>query len=109
MGDATRHSLIQLLGLAMSELSEEAYCAGWLGGTEYFVPELCRRAVETGVPQRWGRVVVTPEFARGLVHIAEETGSWADLNESANGYVAFQPYPIPVQYLEALSREQAVP
>jgi hypothetical protein len=107
MDDVTRHSLIQLLGLAMNELSEEAYSAGWLGGTEYFVPELCRRAVETGVTQRWGRWEVTPAFARGLVHVSEQTGCWANLDESATRYVAFQPFPIPVEYLEALDREQS--
>ncbi len=109
MDDATRHSLVQLLGSAMSELSEEAYCAGWLGGTEYVVPELCRRAVETGVIQRWGRWEVTPDFARGLIHIAEQIGSWADLDEPGSGYVAFQPFPIPVQYQQAVDHEQTVP
>jgi hypothetical protein len=35
-----RHALVQQLGQAMSDISEDCYCAAWLGGTEYFVPEL---------------------------------------------------------------------
>ena len=95
MDEATRHSVLQLLGQEMSDISEDCYCAGWLGGTEYVVPELCRRAAESGRPQWWGPDVVTPERARGLVHLAEQLGHWADLDEAGVGYVPFRPFPIP--------------
>ena len=107
MDDATRHSLVQLLGQLMSDISEDCYCAGWLGGTEYFVPELCRRAVETGQTQRWGHGEVTPEQARGMIHIAEQIGCWADLDEPGSGYTSFNPFPIPAQYINGIDREQA--
>ncbi|HET6575988.1 MAG TPA: hypothetical protein VFG68_20475 [Fimbriiglobus sp.] len=106
MDDATRHSLLQLLGKAMSDISEECYYAGWLGGTEYFVPELCRRALESGRPQLWGHGEVTPEEARGLTYLADRLGYWADLDDAATGYVPHQPFPIPKEYAEGIDREQ---
>jgi len=42
MDDKTRSSLLQMLGREMSDISEDRYYAGWLGGTEYFVPDTCR-------------------------------------------------------------------
>ena len=47
-------ALVQQLGAEMSDLSEACWCAGWLGGTESVVPELCRRAAESGRTQYWG-------------------------------------------------------
>jgi hypothetical protein len=107
MDDATRHSVLQLLGKAMSDISEDCWSAGWLGGTEYDVPELCRRAVESDVPQRWGGDVITPERARGLLYLAEQIGSWADLDEAGVAYVPHQPFPVPPETLAALDRQQA--
>ncbi len=102
MDDATRHAVLQILGNAMSDISEESYCAGWATGTEYIVPELCRRALDSGQPERWGRWEVTPETARGLTHLAGELGCWATLNDSGTGYVPHQPFPVPAVYLAAL-------
>lgn len=106
MDDAARHALVQQLGEAMSDVSEECYHAGWLGGTEYFVPELCRRAVATGRAQPWGHGEVTPERARTLIELAARAGCWADLDEPGIGYEPFQPFPIPPEYLAALERER---
>ena len=92
----------------MSDISEDCYCAGWVGGTEHFVPELCRRALATGQTQHWGHGEVTPDQARGLSALAELVGSWADLDEAGVGYVPFQPFPIPPQYIESLDREQLI-
>lgn len=107
MDEATWSALVELLGHATSDISEECYCAGWLGGTEYFVPELCRRAITTGLPQYWGHGQVTPEQARGLAFLAEQIGTWVDLDEPGTGYIPYDPFPIPVQYVEAIDREQA--
>ncbi len=107
MNDAIRHALLQQLGAAMSDISEDCYCAGWLGGTEYFVPELCRRAIRTGRSFYWGHGEVSPERARELVALAEQVGSWADLDEPGVGFVLYQPFPIPVEYVEAVEREQS--
>jgi hypothetical protein len=107
MDDVTRQSLLQLLGESMSDVSEDCYCAGWLGGTEYFVPELCYRAVRTGQTQPWGHGQVTPDQARGLMALADQIGSWADMDAAGVGYVPFQPFPLPQQYLDELDRELA--
>lgn len=108
MDDATRHALVQLLGNAMSDVSEECWCAGWLGGTEHIVPELCRRALASRQTSCWGRWEVTLERARGLQALADHIGSWANLDNDATGYIAFQPFPIPSEYLESIEREQSV-
>ena len=107
MDDAERHALVQQLGQAMSDISEDCYCAVWLGGTEYFVPELCRRAIETGQTQYWGHGETTPQQARELMALAERTGCWADTDYDSVAYDPFQPFPIPPEYVEAIEREQA--
>ena len=80
---------------------------GWLGGTEYFIPELCRRAVETGRTQYWGHGEITPQQARQLMALAERAGCWADTDYYSVGYDSFQPFPIPPEYVEAIEREQS--
>jgi hypothetical protein len=106
MDDRQHHDLAQQLGKAMSDISEDCYCAGWLGGTEYLVPELCRRAVLTGTPQFWGHGEVTPAQAQELIALAERAGCWADTDYLSVGYDPFQPFPIPPEYVEAIEREQ---
>jgi len=103
----TRHAVLQRLGNAMSDISEECWSAGWLGGTEYYVPELCRRAAETGRPQRWGPGTITPVQALGLVYLAEQLGHWADLDDAGVGYVPRQPFPIPAEIRAALDLQQS--
>ena len=100
-----REDLIQRLGDLMSQVSEQCYCAGWLGGTEYLVPELCRRALASARSQPWGHSVVTPALARTLHDIAEQLGHWVDTDETSVGYVPFSPFPIPPEYIAALDRE----
>jgi len=107
MEDATRHALLQQLGAAMSAISEDCYCAGWLGGTEYLVPELCRRAASAKQTQYWGHGEVTPEQAFGLIALAELVGSWADLDEAGVGYEPHQPFPLPPEYARAIDSEQS--
>jgi len=107
MDEAERHALVQRLGQEMSDISEDCYCAGWLGGTEYIVPELCRRAVASGQPQFWGHGEITPELARELVALAERAGCWADTDYHSVGYDPFQPFPIPPEYIEDVEREQS--
>lgn len=88
MDERTRHALLQLLGKAMSDISEECFYAGWLGGTEDEVPELCRRAIETDQPQVWGQGTITPDQAIGLNYIAEQLGYWAIWTDTG-----FEPFP----------------
>lgn len=107
MDEAQRNALVQQLGEAMSGISEDCYCVGWLGGTEYMVPDLCRRAVELGKTQFWGHGEVTPEQAKELNSLAERAGCWADTDYYSVGYDPFQPFPIPQEYVEAIEREQS--
>lgn len=106
MDAAIRHALLQQLGEAMSEISEQCYYAGWLGGTEYLVPELCIRALATGQTQAWGHSEVTPGRAGELISLAEKVGSWANLDEAGVGFVPHQPFPMPREYAESVEREQ---
>ena len=106
MDDAKRNALLQLLGAAMSDVSEDCYCADWLAGTEYIVPELCRRALSTKQDQHWGHGEVTPERALGLITLADLVGSWANRDESGIGYVPFQPFPVPREYAREIDCEQ---
>ncbi len=105
MDDATRHALVQLLGNAMSDISEDCWCAGWLGGAEHDIPELCRRAGESGRAQRWGLGEITPEQGRALVYLADQLGSWADLDKPGVGFVPYQPFPLTPECLQAIDRQ----
>ena len=107
MDQVTRHALVQQLGEAMSNISEDCYCAGWLSGTEYTVPELCRRALESGQTQYWGHGEITPDQARLLVELAERLGCWADTDLASIGYDPFHPFPIPPEYVQAIEQEQS--
>ncbi len=91
MDDATRHSLVQLLGGAMSEISEDCWSAGWLTGGEDFIPELCISAATTGVSRKFGLGYVTAERARGLVYLAGHIGCWANWDPNGDEYVPHQP------------------
>jgi hypothetical protein len=95
----------QVLGQEMSDISERCWAAGWLGGTEYLLPELCVRADRENMAQPWGRGEVTPGKARGLLELARRLGHWANLDEQGNGYEPFDPWPIPLQYIEILDGE----
>jgi hypothetical protein len=109
LDNVERHALVQRLGQMMSDVSEDCYYAGWLGATEYLVPELCRRAVQSGTPVAWGHGVVTPERAAEMIALADRIGSWADLDEPGIGYVPFHPFPMPSEYVAAIDKENAFP
>lgn len=105
MDDHERRTLIRRLGELMSGVSESCYYAGWLAGTEYCVPELCRRAVATGEPQPWGHGVITPDQAAELAALAGQLGHWATLDDDGTGYMRHDPFPIPEKYAAALRRK----
>ena len=107
MDDMTRDAVLQLLGNAMSDISEECWYAGWVGGAEYHIPGLCRRAVETGRPQPWGHGAVTSEAALGLAYLAEQLGCWANWDRVRAAYGPHRPFPVPAEHLAALDRQPA--
>src|SRR5439155_102869 len=71
------------------------------------MPAPGRRAVATDQPQFWGHGEITPEIARGLIALADQIGSWADLDEAGVGYEPFQPFPIPPEYTTEVERAQS--
>ena len=97
--------IIEQLGILMSNISEDCNCAGWLYGTEYFVPELCKRACKTNLDQPWGHGSVSPSLAKKLIQLSNELDSWVDINEKGSAYIKFNPYPIPKKYKVNLDRE----
>lgn len=107
MVETQLRELIPVLGREMSDISEDCYCAGWLVGTEYIVPELCRRAMATGEVQHWGHGEVTPERASGLMKLASLIGGWVDYDLNSGGYKLFEPFPIPPEHLLVIEREAA--
>ena len=94
--------LLQQLGGMMSALSKACYAADWLEGTEYMVPELCRRALEAGAAQPWAQGEVTLGVARRLQELAEQLGHWARPDGKGSGYLAFDPFPVPPRYAQEL-------
>ena len=50
---------------------------------------------------------MTPETARGLTHLAEQLGCWANLDAAGFGYVPHQPFPVPAEYLADLDQEKS--
>ncbi len=109
MDDSERHALVQRLGQEMSAISEESYYAGWQGGTEYIVPELCRRAVKSGRTQYWGHGEITPKRAQSLIALAEQIGCWADTDYYSIGYDPFQPFPIPPELVNEFEQDFSSP
>ncbi len=95
--------LLRRLGETMGGVSEACYAAGWYQGTEYLVPALCRRVLETGQPQPWARGEVTLAMAQSLSALADELGHWAKLNDNATGYVPFDPFPTPPEHMAELA------
>lgn len=69
MGKLTPEQL--LLAEAMSELSENAYCAGWMDGLEYDLWNIL-----SGAPQRYGRIEVTGSDVARLKALSAKCGGW---------------------------------
>lgn len=97
-----RKDLTKVLGELMSVVSQDTHCAGWLMGTEFFVPELCKRVLKTNRANPWGFGELGPGMAAVLQTIADKLGHWATTEERGPGYVPFNPFPIPKEYLAEL-------
>jgi hypothetical protein len=96
-------TLTELLGDLMSSISEDCYYAGWEKGTEYIVPALCTRVANLNRSQFWAHGQVGTGLADILLSIAEKLGHWVNLNDNASGYVLFDPWPTPQEYVEELN------
>ena len=60
----------------MSELSEEAYCAGWMDGLEYAL----WHAVATG-PREYGRLKITEDHIDRLKSLSSKCRGWILFDE----------------------------
>jgi len=100
-------TLTEVLGELMSAVSEDCYCAGWMEGTEYVVPELCRRVMKLHRPHPWAHGELGPGMAAVLMTIADKLGHWATLNEGSTGFVPFDPWPTPAKYVKDLDEWKA--
>lgn len=65
-----------LVGL-MREISEVAYCAGWMSGLEY---DLWRIVLEG--PQNYGRADVTEQTIHRLKRLSERCGGWIHYHDA---------------------------
>ena len=61
----------QELANYMSDLSEDAYCAGWMEGLEYQLWQ----AVAEG-PKEYGRLLITAEHIQQLRELSVGCGGW---------------------------------
>ena len=68
------------LGEAMSEISEEYYCAGWLIGLEFSLWEMI-----AGGPRRFGMGDVTDAEIANLRRLADAAGGWCVWRDDHGG------------------------
>jgi hypothetical protein len=70
----------------MSDLSEEAYCAGWMDGLEFAL----WNAVLNG-PREYGYLQITPEHISQLKRLAHESGGWIYFdNKSGETFISME-------------------
>ena len=79
--------------------------SGWIEWIEYFVPELCRRAHETGRSWRWEGGEITTTAAADCIALAEQIGSWVN-NFGKATFEPFDPFPIPDQVARLIEIDQ---
>lgn len=76
-GDTGHDRVVRALIAAMSSLSEQAYCAGWMADVEY---ALWARIVEG--PRRYGQLDVTAEQLSKLRELSATCGGWVYWDEA---------------------------
>lgn len=69
----------------MSELSELAYCAGWMAGLELHLWD----AVVSG-PRSYGRALITPEHIARLHELSRAAGGWIVFGKNEETLVSFE-------------------
>ena len=94
----------QALGKTMLAICKRCQCDGWLQGTEYIVPELCKRIIARQKPHPWGNDEISLDEARSLTATANELGHWVDLDVRNQAYIPFDPFPFPKEYADKLDR-----
>jgi len=74
MKDSIRRSLRKRLLSLMREISEDHYCAGWMGGLEY---SLWQAVLQHPQPYEFGFGPIAEENVAELKDLAEELQEWA--------------------------------
>jgi hypothetical protein len=62
----------------MNDLSEEAYCAGWVDGLEYVL----WTAIVSG-PREYGRLNITNSHINSLRSLSDECGGWIYFDDAS--------------------------
>lgn len=75
-----RDWLCATLKCMMSQVSQDYWNAGWMEGTEEYVPRLARDRIQGQAtpPSHWGFVEIAVDDARMMCAIADYLGAWVD-------------------------------
>ena len=76
-GDAIKTLAANALFRGLSEISEEGYCAGWMGGVEFDVYRICLAG--GGI---YGMAEISKENADELLHLASLAGGWPEYGDN---------------------------
>ncbi|HET6250555.1 MAG TPA: hypothetical protein VFE47_22905 [Tepidisphaeraceae bacterium] len=106
--DPAKVARLKQLGDMMSAISVRCCRSGWLTGAEYLIPELCRRAIASGLPQPWGDDELTLSEAEAITQLSMDSGAWANLDLDSDEYVPIDPFPIPREYLEEIPHDVSI-
>ena len=68
----------QDLAREMSEISEQAYCAGWMDGLEYRLWEILQ-----GGSKKYGQIRLSDAQVARLRELASKVGGWVRLDDEA--------------------------
>jgi hypothetical protein len=86
----------------MSELSEEAYCAGWMVGLEYALWELLLRR-----RRNYGRLTATDAQLSRLRQLSDDCGGWVIFDdETEETWLALQDWQLRFARWKATSSQR---
>jgi hypothetical protein len=81
----TRAEVELMLYQAMSDVSEDTYCAGWIMDNEEMLPKICRVIVALNIPfGGYGMGLVSHDTAERLCRMADALGYWMNFNMKAD-------------------------
>lgn len=68
----------QTLAREMSEISEKAFCAGWMDGLEYRLWEVVK-----GGRRKYGQIVLSDDQIARLRNLSDSLGGWICFNDES--------------------------
>ena len=66
------------LAREMSEISERAFCAGWMDGLEYRLWEIVH-----GGPRKYGQILLTDDQVNSLRSLSNKLRGWVQFNDES--------------------------